>query len=521
MSGSAAPKVSVVLRTYEHARFIAQAIESVLIQRTPFRFELVIGEDCSTDGTREIVQAYAQRHPEIIRAVLPPRNLGHGEILRDTLSAAGGELVAYLDGDDYWTSPDKLARQVAFLDRNPDCASCFHDVSLIYDEAGVPSGALSPRLGEHRFTLEQIVMECFIPAPAMMFRHEVAEALPDWTFGSPWIDWLIHIRSAQLGLLGYLPLSLAAYRVHRGGMFSGLDRISQLEEDVSFYRRLAPELPEQRELIERCLAFRHAQLAVERLGVPFDACVVLVDPRRELRPYFNGRHARSVPRREGREVTELEEIREAACALPAAIRDYGQAESPPAGGGCGCYAAVPRSAMEWLEGRPQVRRYFAEHGEVAWQDEWVVVHELGSSLQATGERAARAGCEVEATMLAPAPELAGAFLEAPASGAVSSEHAIHVVGWVVGREHTAVAVEFEVGGEVIWRAPIHLERPDVGEALPDMSVGAPGFETTVSVGELATEASVTLLAVLEGGSRAPFAQLRSRVGGGGGQVGRQ
>jgi glycosyltransferase involved in cell wall biosynthesis len=61
MSGSAAPKVSVVLRTYEHARFIAQAIESVLIQRTPFRFELVIGEDCSSDGTREIVRAYAQR----------------------------------------------------------------------------------------------------------------------------------------------------------------------------------------------------------------------------------------------------------------------------------------------------------------------------------------------------------------------------------------------------------------------------------------------------------------------------
>jgi hypothetical protein len=302
-------------------------------------------------------------------------------------------------------------------------------------------------------------------------------------------------------------------------MFSGLDRINQLEEDVSFYRRLALELPEQRDLIERCLAFRHAQLAVERLRVPFDACVVLVDPLRELRPYFNGRHARSVPRRDGHEVTELEEIREAARALPAAIRDYGPAGPTPAGGDRGCYAVVPRVAMEWLEGRPQVRRYLAEHGEVVWQDKWVVVHELGSSLQPTGERAARAGCEVDARMLAPAPELAGAFLEAPASGAVSSEHAIHVVGWVVGREHAAVAVEFELDGEVIWRAPVHLERPDVGEALPDRSVGAPGFETTVSVGGVADEAAVTLFAVLEGGSRAPFAQLRRRVGDGGGRVG--
>jgi len=519
MSGSAAPKVSVVLRTYEHARFIAQAIESVLIQRTPFRFELVIGEDCSSDGTREIVRAYAQRHPEIIRAILPGRNLGHGEILRNALSAAGGDLIAYLDGDDYWTSPDKLARQVAFLDQNPDCASCFHDVSLIYTEAGVPSGALSPRLGEHRFTLEQIVMECFIPAPAMMFRREVAAALPDWTFGSPWIDWLIHIRSAQLGLLGYLPLSLAAYRVHPGGMFSGLDRISQLEEDVGFYGRLELELPEQRDLIERCLAFRHSQLAVERLGVPFDACVVLVDPLRELRPYFNGRHARSVPRRDGHEVTELEEIREAARALPSAIRDYEPAGTPSAGGDRGCCAVVPRSAMEWLDGRPQVRRYLAEHGEVVWQDEWVVVYELGSSLQATGERAARAGCEVDARMLAPARELAGAFLEAPVSGTVSSEHAIHVVGWVVGREHAAVAVEFEVDGEIIWRAPVHLERPDVADALPDRSVGTPGFETTVSVDGCTDQAAVTLLAVLEGGSRAPFAQLCMRAAASGGRVG--
>jgi glycosyltransferase involved in cell wall biosynthesis len=504
-----ANKVSVVLRTYEHAHFIAQAIESVLIQQTPFRFELVIGEDCSTDGTREIVEEYAQRHPQSIKAVLPPRNIGHGEILRDALGAATGELIAYLDGDDYWTSPDKLARQVAFLEQNPDCTSCFHDVSLIYDEAGVPSGALIPRLGEQRFTLEQIVMECFVPAPTMMFRREVAEALPDWTFDSPWIDWLIHIRAAQLGSLGYLPLALAAYRVHRGGMFSGLDRVSQLEEDVGFYRRLALELPEQRELIERCVGFRHAQLAIERLEAPFNACIVLVDPRRELRPYFNGRHARSLPRRDGNEITELEAIREATCALPAAILDYGSAERSREGSG-NCYAVVPRSATDWLDGRPQVRRYLDEHGEVAWQDEWVVIHEMRPPTQTPDERAAREACEVEATMLALHPELAGAFLEAPTTGAALPAHAIHVVGWVVGRERAAIAVEFEVDGEVIWRAPIHVERPDVSEALPDDSVGAPGFETTLNLQEHAAAGVATILAVLAGGVRAPFAELRRR-----------
>jgi glycosyltransferase involved in cell wall biosynthesis len=502
-------KVSVVLRTYDHVRFIAQAIESVLIQRAPFPFELVIGEDCSTDGTREIVEEYVRRHPERIRAVLPEHNVGHGEILRRALDATSGEFVAYLDGDDYWTSPAKLARQVAFLEQNRDCASCFHDVSLIYDEAGMPSGAVSPGLGEQRFALEQIVMECFIPAPAMMFRREVAEALPEWVFGSAWIDWLIHIRSAQLGSLGYLPQPLAAYRVHRGGMFSGLDRVSQLEEDVGFYRRLAPEVPEQRELIERCVAFRQAQLAIERLGVPFNACVVLVDPRRELRPYFNGRHARSLPRREGREVTELRTIREAAPTLPTATRDYG-----PAGGALNgahsCYAVVPRTATEWLNDRPQLKCYLEEHGEVAWQDEWVVVHELEPLAQADAKVTSRGARRVEVTMPPPPPELAGGYLDSPASGVLLPAHAISVVGWALGRERPAVAIEFESGGDVIWRAPVHVRRPDVVEAFPDLAVGAPGFETTLNAQELPNGSVTTVLAVLAGGMRAPFAELRLR-----------
>ncbi len=375
MSEPTQPTVSVVLRTYDHARFIAQAIESVLIQQTSFPFELVIGEDCSTDGTREIVEEYAERNPETIRTVLPEHNLGHGEIFRLALEATRGEFIAYLDGDDYWTSPLKLAEQVAFLEENGDCACCFHDVSLIYDDAGLPSGTVSPELGEERFTLEQIVMECFVPAPAMMFRREVAEALPDWIFESAWIDWMIHIRAAQIGPLGYLPKPLAAYRVHSGGMFSGLDRLTQLEEDLTFYEQLAPELPDHEDLIERCIAFRRAQLAIERLGVPFDACIVLVDPRRELRPYFNGRHARNLPRREGQEVTELSAIREATVALPPAVRDYGPPEDD-AEGSHTCFVVVPAGAADWLEDRPQLGDYLEQQGRIVWEEDGVIVHEL-------------------------------------------------------------------------------------------------------------------------------------------------
>jgi hypothetical protein len=504
------PTVSVVLRTYNHAAFVAQAIESVLIQDTPFPFELVIGEDCSTDGTREIVAEYARRYPEIVRAVLPAENIGHGAILKRALDATRGSSIAYLDGDDYWSSPQKLVRQLGFLEANPDCASCFHDVSLVYGEAGVPSGAVNPRLSEDHFTLEEILLECFIPAPAVMFRRAVLECLPEWTFDVIWIDWLIHICSATLGPIGYIPETLAAYRVHRGGMFSALDRISQVEEDFPFYERLRGELPQQGALIDRCLAYRRCELAIERLGVSFDACVVLIDPRREMRPYFNGRHARSLPRREARAMTELEAIRDAAATLATADRDYDSSTQMADGQGC-CYVVVPADAVAWLDGHRQLREYLGTQAQVAWADDWCTVYELAPVAgDGAGDRA-RAPIRVRGSVNRPLPGgLAGGSLEAPTEAALLPAHAVSVCGWVLGSQGPVVAVEFEAQGERLWRAPVDIERPDVAEAFPELEAVLSGFQTTVNLFEAPTEVTVGMLAVLSNGRRLPFAELECK-----------
>jgi glycosyltransferase involved in cell wall biosynthesis len=512
MTQAGPPKVSVVLRTYDHEAFIAQAIESVLIQQTSFPFELVIGEDCSTDGTREIVRAYAERNPTTINAILPERNLGHGEIFRRALAAASGEFVAYLDGDDYWTSAEKLVRQVEYLEQNPSCANCFHDVSLVYDSAGMPSGAISPRFADGQFNLEQIVMECFVPAPAMMFRRAVADGLRPWVFDSAWIDWLIHIRSAELGPIGYIPEPMAVYRVHQGGMFSAMDRVSQLEEDIDFYARLLPELPKQGQLIQRCLAYRHAQLAIERLGVPLEACVILVDPRRELRPYFNGRHARNLPRREGSEVTELEAIREAARELPPAVRDYGAYAQAPQGD-AGCYVVVPGGSAEWLDEHPNLRAYLAREGKLAWEDEWAAIHELEPRTEQGSLRGARGARRVEVEMLVGTLDVPACFLDAPAAGEHLPAHAVMVTGWVVGADGPAISVEFEADGVTVWRAPVNRERPDVADAFPDLAGDRAGFQTTLNMLELPDGGLVTVVAVFADGERRPLATLRPRVPG--------
>jgi hypothetical protein len=513
VSETPAPLVSVAMRTYEHAPYVAQAIESVLIQEVPFEFELVIGEDHSADGTREIVELYAERHPERVRAVLPAENVGHGEILRQVLEATRGRFVAYLDGDDYWTSAAKLRRQVEHLEAHPECASCFHDASLVYDVAGTPSGVTTPALAESSFALADILTECFVPSPAMMFRREIVAELPAWAFDSAWIDWLIHIRCAERGPIGYIPEPLAAYRVHEGGMFSALDRISQIEEDLRFYEQLRPELPGQDELVQRCLQFRGAQLAVERLGVPFGACVVLVDPRREMKPYFNGRHARNLPRRDGREVTELETIRRAAADLAPAQPDYRGASEATGEGGC--FVVLPGSAREWLAGRDGLREYLDREAREVWNDAAASVFEL--PLRADGARvAARPTRRVEIDRdEKPPEELVGANLEAPTAGASLPAHAVTMIGWVLGREEQVEAVELWVEGRRLWRVPVDVPRPDIERGFPDREVGTPGFRTTVNAQQLPPGTSAEAFAVLPGERRVRFAELRFDDGSGG------
>src|SRR5213593_3247277 len=122
-------KVSVVMTTYNHEKFIARAIDGVLMQQTDFAYEIIIGEDCSSDKTRSIVIDFHKKHLDKIHLILPAENLGNdgNSILVQGLQAAHGEYVALLDGDDYWTSASKLQKQVKFLEDHHQCSICFHN----------------------------------------------------------------------------------------------------------------------------------------------------------------------------------------------------------------------------------------------------------------------------------------------------------------------------------------------------------------------------------------------------------
>ncbi len=233
-------KVSVSLVTFNHEKFIAQAIESVLMQEVDFSYEIIIGEDFSSDKTRQIVIDYQKQYPDKIRLILPEENLGcYGQkIFVQTLQASLGEYIALLDGDDYWTSPYKLQQQVDYLDNHLECAICFHDVTTIFeDNAGLPR-----RYNDYQPSqfsqLENILKSNFIPTCSTLYRRGLFSEFPDWYYDTVCGDWVLHVLNARHGKIGYINKSMGVYRVHQNGLFSGMKKIQQLKEAIKFYELL-------------------------------------------------------------------------------------------------------------------------------------------------------------------------------------------------------------------------------------------------------------------------------------------
>jgi glycosyltransferase involved in cell wall biosynthesis len=130
------PLVSVCMVTYNHENYIAQAIEGVLQQQTTFPIELVVGEDCSTDRTREIVLKYQKKYPSIIRVITSERNVGARKNVYRTGKACRGKYIAICEGDDYWHVPHKLQKQLDYMESHPECGLILADCDEYHQESG-------------------------------------------------------------------------------------------------------------------------------------------------------------------------------------------------------------------------------------------------------------------------------------------------------------------------------------------------------------------------------------------------
>ncbi|SFB75440.1 Glycosyl transferase family 2 [Flexibacter flexilis DSM 6793] len=230
-------KVSVCMITYNHEQYIAQAIESIIGQQTDFDYELIIGEDCSKDGTRSICVDYQQKYPDKIKLVLHNPNVGMLPNFLSVLDKCEGEFVAMCEGDDYWTDVHKLQKQVDFFNKNPDYTVNFHSLQLMVN-GEIQTPAFLPK---NTFSIEDLIKSNFIGTASVMFRFQKPFSLPNWFVELPFGDWTLHIINANKGKVGYLPEHLGVYRIHAGGNWSNA-RASALKQElvkVKFYNHIS------------------------------------------------------------------------------------------------------------------------------------------------------------------------------------------------------------------------------------------------------------------------------------------
>ncbi len=246
-------KVSVLMVTYNHERFIAQALASVLAQRVNFDYEIVVGEDCSTDGTRDIVMEFYRRNPKRIVPLLRSHNLGGAQNFMAALASCHGQYVASLEGDDYWTHEDKLQRQVDFLDAHPDYAMCCHRAQVL-DEMGGGRAGVFPLHRAGSYAIEDLLTVCFVATCTPVYRRALVSPLPDWYSETELGDWALFALLAEHGKIELMDEIMAVYRVHSGGIWSSQVAASQIRQRMRMLTAL-----------DKRLEFKHSNAI--RLGI--------------------------------------------------------------------------------------------------------------------------------------------------------------------------------------------------------------------------------------------------------------
>ena len=224
-------KVSISIITYNHEKYLADAIESVLMQKTNFPYEIIIGEDGSPDGTAEVAKAYQEKYPDKIKVFLNDRsnviyvdgNPTGKWNLNNNIKHAKGEFVALLEGDDFWTDPNKLQKQVDFLEKNPELSFCFHDIQLVNSNAEKLNKNKLPVEMMKELTREELISG-YYPCPptgSIMYRRKYMPEFPEWFYKIKNGDIAITIILSEHGNGGFLEGKMSAYRLHATGAWHG------------------------------------------------------------------------------------------------------------------------------------------------------------------------------------------------------------------------------------------------------------------------------------------------------------
>lgn len=211
------PLASIVVTTYNQEDSLPATLDSLVSQKTTFMYEIVVGEDCSTDGTRTVLMDYAKRYPEIIRPILNGTNLGILSNYISTLSQCKGKYIAGCAGDDFWNDSEKLQLQVDIMEK-------YSEIGLVYTDVNIDSVTTGERFvrkcqDPHKELFTQLLLGCFITAPTVCYRSELLKYVDYNKFAKlgftmedypTWLTFSLHTK------FYHLQRPTVTYRIDRG-----------------------------------------------------------------------------------------------------------------------------------------------------------------------------------------------------------------------------------------------------------------------------------------------------------------
>ena len=295
-------KLSVIVPVYNLERYVSACIESLVSQQCDFEYEIIIADDCSTDGSKKVISEYQSCYPQRIKAIYQEKNIGLVENLRQLLSSANGEYIAYLDGDDL-ALPDKLQHQVAYMERHSNCSISYHESEVFDSDSGnfiklyskgfynwshIPNQAKADHLVEYG---------TFLQASAMMVRNYPGIENSVDKRCKIIVDYPFHILNAIAlgGTIDFIDEILGRYRVHNDSFGAQTSRSVKRRLDVLQELLYCCDLAEARGLtpascdIGRKHFYFAAAVYVMRMGKYEEFCS-LIEQSTDGDVFFNEKH---------------------------------------------------------------------------------------------------------------------------------------------------------------------------------------------------------------------------------------
>lgn len=244
MSGGLNLLVSISCITYNHEKYIAEALDSFLMQKTNFKYEILIHDDASTDQTPYIIKEYERKYPDIIKPIYQKENkYSKGIRISATYNwpRAQGKYIASCEGDDYWTDPYKLQKQVDFMEEHPECVYCCHATQSISENGKPLNNIIKPKKIKRYFSTDDIIYEKNGPicqTSSVMFVRSIIDNLPEYFFDAPQGDYAFRIFCSTQGFIGYIDEVMSVYRRMSKGSWNESLKKSTDKQKWLFYETI-------------------------------------------------------------------------------------------------------------------------------------------------------------------------------------------------------------------------------------------------------------------------------------------